>query len=146
MPSDEDVQGVLDYISVSVENADAQGEVLFIDQRQLLTFGYLSKIRLVPEYEKKRLMNEAMTGNPAYFAPYYQDLADHRFSLIITEPLKISYKGEEEGIFGEENDAWTKWVAAPTLCFYEPLETFKAIYVQLLIPREEPLDCSAYLN
>ena len=144
MPSDEEIQQVLNSISVFAETADAQGEVLFMDQRQLLTFGYVPKIRLVPEYEKKMMMNEAMTGDPAYFAPYYQDLADKRFSLIITEPLKVYIK-DEESVFGEESDAWTKWVAAPTLCFYEPLETFKSVYVQILIPRQELLDCSDYL-
>ena len=91
------------------------------------------------------LMNEAMAGSMSYFAPYYQDLADQRFSLIVTEPLKLSLKAQE-GIFAEENDVWTKWVAAPTLCFYEPIETFEDVYVQFLVPRREPLDCSAYLS
>ncbi len=145
LPSDEEIQIALDAISTSAEFLDTKGEVLFIDLRQLLTFGYVPKIRLVPEYEKKRLMNEAMSGNTDYFAPYYQDLADHRFSLIITEPLKVALKNEE-GSFAEEGDAWTIWVAEPTLCFYKPIETFKSVYVQLLIPRQEPLDCSAYLK
>ena len=145
LPSDEEVQIALDTISTSAEYLDTKGEVLFIDVRQLLTFGYVPKIRLVPEYEKKRLMNEALSGNADYLAPYYQDLADHRFSLIITEPLKMALKNEE-GSFAEEGDAWTKWVAEPTLCFYKPIETFKTVYVQLLVPRQEPLDCSAYLK
>ncbi len=145
-PPDEEIEEALAFIYSQVEQAERQGEILFIDQRQLLTFGYVPKVPLVPEYEKKRMMNEAMTGNPAYFAPYYQNLADHRFSLIITEPLKTAYKGEEVGIFAEESDAWTKWVAAPTLCFYEPLATFKSVYVQLLIPRKDAPDCSVYLQ
>ncbi|HIE24457.1 MAG TPA: hypothetical protein EYP74_00490 [Anaerolineales bacterium] len=99
----------------------------------------------MPEYEKKRLMNEAMASNADYFAPYYQDLADHRFSLIVTEPLKVVPKNKE-GPFAEESDAWTEWVAVPTLCFYQPIEFFRAVNVQLLVPRREPLDCSAYLE
>lgn len=145
LPSDEEVDAALEYISSSVDNASIQGEVLFIDVRQLLTFGYISKIPLVPEYEKKRMMDEAMSSNIAYFTPYYQDLADKRFSLIISEPLKIPLK--EEGAFSQEGDAWNKWVAAPTLCFYEPVKTFKSVYVQVLIPRAEVSeDCSKYLN
>ncbi len=144
LPSDEEIQKALGYISETAELADVQGEVLFMDLRQLLTFGYVPKIRLVPEYEKKMMMNEAMANNSTYFQPYYEDLANHRFSLIVTEPLKIALKNKE-GVFAEESDAWTKWVAAPTLCFYEPLKTFKSVYAQLLVPREEPLDCSTYL-
>ena len=41
-------------------NARSQGEILFMDQRQLLTFGYVRNVPLVPEYEKKVLMNAAM--------------------------------------------------------------------------------------
>ncbi len=145
LPSDEEVQRTLDIISAFSEISDKKGDVLFIDLRQLLTFGYVPKIRLVPEYEKKRLMNEAMASNADYFAPYYQDLADHRFSLIITEPLKVVPK-YEEGAFAEEGDAWMKWVSAPTLCFYHPIEIFRSVHVQLLAPRQEPLDCSAYLE
>ena len=91
------------------------------------------------------MMNEAMGSNAAYFAPYYEDLAAHRFSLIISEPLKIDIK-DEEGSFAAENDLWVVWVAAPTLCYYEPLETLRDVYIQLLVPREEALDCSAYVK
>ena len=141
MPSDEEIQEILDYIGETTKIADAQGDVLFIDHRQLLTFGYIPRIRLVPEYEKKRLMNEALTGNSAYFAPYYQDLSDQRFSLIITEPLKIYIK-DKEGIFAEENDAWTNWVSVPTLCFYEPVMTQRDVQIQVLIPRQDTSDCN----
>ena len=145
LPSADEVQIAMDRISSVAEFADKQDEVLFIDLRQFLTFGYVPKIKLVPEYEKKKMMNEAMANSTDYFESYYQDLANHRFSLIITEPLKLDIKNEE-GSFAEEGDAWTYWVAAPTLCFYEPIDTFKSVYAQLLIPRREPLDCSAYLK
>ncbi|MBT4310935.1 MAG: hypothetical protein HOD49_11035, partial [Anaerolineae bacterium] len=144
LPPTEEINDALWYIRHAIKDTQAQGEILFIDQRQLLTFGYVPKIPLVPEYEKKRMMNEAMSSNAAYFKPYYEDLAAHRFSLIITEPLKIDIK-DEEGSFAAENDLWAVWVAAPTLCYYEPLETLRSVYIQLLVPREEALDCSAYL-
>ena len=145
LPGEEEINDAIWYIRHAINDAEEkEGEILFIDQRQLLTFGYVPKIPLVPEYEKKRMMNEAMSSNASYFEPYYQDLAAHRFSLIISEPLKVNLKGEE-GVFAAENDLWTKWVAAPTLCYYEPLETLRSVYIQLLIPRQEPLDCSAYI-
>ncbi len=144
LPTEEEVRAALDFIDAAVREADARGEVLFIDLRQLLTFGYVSQVRLVPEYEKKRMMEAAMQNDRAYFSAYYADLAEHRFSLIVTEPLKLAFKNDASN-FSEEGDAWTKWVAAPTLCYYEPLKTFKSVYAQILVPRQEALDCSAYL-
>ena len=143
LPDQNKIYDAIWFIRHAINDAD-EGEVLFIDQRQLLTFGVVPKIPLVPEYEKKRMMNEAMASNATYFASYYEDLANHRFALIITEPLKIDLKNQE-GIFAEESDAWGQWVAAPTLCYYEPIQTMHGVYIELLIPRQEALDCSAYL-
>jgi len=144
LPPLEEINDALWYIRHAINDKQVEGEILFIDQRQLLTFGYVPNIPLVPEYEKKRMMNEAMASNATYFEPYYKDLAMQRFSLIITEPLKIEIKNKE-GIFAAENDLWAKWVAVPTLCYYEPLETLRGVYIQLLVPREEVLDCSVSL-
>ena len=146
LPSPERVDAILSELRAQISSASERGEVLFIDQRQLLTFGYVPKIPLVPEYEKKWMMNEALSGNAAYFESYYQDLARHRFSLIVTETLKVNYKETEQGVFSEENDAWTKWVAEPTLCFYEPIETFKDVQIQLLVPKEDISSCARYLD
>jgi hypothetical protein len=48
---------------------------------------------------------------------------------------------ESEYHFGDENNAWVKWVAGPILCYYKPLVTFKDVKVQLLTPREDAGDC-----
>ncbi len=74
----------------------------------------------------------------AYFDLFYRDLAKKRFSLIVSEPLKVNLQGSAHQ-FGEENDAWVKWVAAPILCYYEPIETLKGVKVQLLVPRTTPI-------
>ncbi len=39
--------------------------------------------------------------------------------------------------FGNENDAWVKWVSIPVLCYYEPIETFREAGLELLVPRAE---------
>ena len=145
LPAQSDINDALWLLRHEIDNAQTrEGDILFIDQRQLLTFGYVPNVPLVPDYEKKRMMNEAMSSNADYFSPYYEDLAAHRYSLIISEPLRIVFKGEE-GIFSAENDLWTKWIAAPTLCYYEPLKTLGDVRIQLLIPREEAIDCTLYL-
>ena len=140
LPSKDRVDKALTTLRTEVEIAAQQGEVLFMDQRQLLTFGFVPKIPLVVEYEKKLMMDTAMTGDEFYFLPLYADLARHRFSLIVSEPLHTRVR-ESEYQFGDENNAWVKWVASPILCYYEPLVTFKDVKVQLLTPREDGGDC-----
>ena len=144
LPPLDEVDEILDTIRQEVEARKSQGEILFIDQRQLLTFGYVQNVPLVPEYEKKVLMNAAMGAEAAYFATLYAELETHRFSLIITEPLRAPVK-DSNYQFGEENNAWVKWVVEPVLCYYDEIETYKSAQIQLLIPRQEDVDCSSQL-
>jgi hypothetical protein len=116
-----------------------EGEILFMDQRQLLTFGFVPKIPLIADYEKKWMMDEAMADHGAWFEPYLADLRAHRFNLIVSEPLQIQFQGANKN-FSEENDLFVKWVSIPTLCYYQPLETFPEDGVQLLVPRTEPFE------
>ncbi len=140
-PSREVAMRRLERIEQAVAAANEKGDVLFMDQRQLLTFGYIKGVPLVAEYEKKYLMDKAMAGDSEYFKGFYEDLRQRRFKLIISHPLKVKYEGEED-IFGLESDAWVKWVSAPVLCYYEPELTFQKPKVMLLVPREEVGDCS----
>jgi hypothetical protein len=120
--------------------AEHSGEdILFMDQRQLLTFGTVQKIPLIVDYEKKWMMDEAMANDAAYFEPYFKDLKEQRFAAIISEPLHIKFQGEG-GDFSEENDLFVTYVSIPTLCYYEPLETFQDQGVQILVPRESVLE------
>jgi hypothetical protein len=77
-----------------INSAVPKGEVLFIDQRQLLTFGFIQGVPLVPDYEKKLLMDEALSEDTKYFSNFNTDLKNHRFSLIINEPSRISLRGD----------------------------------------------------
>ena len=122
------------------------GEVLFMDHRQLLTFGFVPAVPFVPEYEKKYMMDQAMGNNAQYFQSYYDDLAQKRFALIVTEPLRTKRREELGGPFSEENDAWVLWVSNPTLCFYEPLYIEPDVNVELLVPKQNPVGCEEYLN
>ncbi len=118
--------------------ANTDGEILFMDQRQMLTFGLVPPITLIADYEKKWMMDEAMANNGQFFQPYIEDLKKQRFDIIISEPLWIKFQGE--GLdFSEENDLFVKWVSIPTLCYYEPQETFLEQGVQILVPRSQVL-------
>jgi|CXWL01.1.fsa_nt_gi hypothetical protein len=144
-PSQEVIDLALKTIREEVALAQSQsGEVLFMDQRQLLTFGYITDVVLVPEYEKKFLMDEALSSNSAYFENFYLDISVQRFALIISEPLRSPIK-DSSYQFGEENNAWVKWVSNPLLCYYEPKITLKEVGVQLLVPKHQPTNCPAQL-
>jgi hypothetical protein len=133
-------------VSEKLAKYSRSGEVLFMDHRQLLTFGYVPAIPFVPEYEKKYMMDQAMANNAGYFHAYYQDLAKQRFALIVTEPLRTKRREELGGPFSEENDAWVVWVSNPTLCFYEPVYESTEVNVELLVPKQNPLGCEQYLE
>ena len=145
LPPREEVQQALTAIQKETAAAAQQGEVLFMDQRQLLTFGYVQNIPLVPDYEKKVLMQNAIENDAAYFEAYYRDLSQGRFAMIVSEPLKMGLSDDEDN-FGEENDSWVRWVSKPTLCFYKPLFTFKSVGVELLVPRNNIEACARYLK
>jgi hypothetical protein len=140
LPKQNIIAEALDTIQSAVSKAQIDGEVLFMDQRQLLTFGFIKNTLLVPDYEKKYMMDMAMGNNQDYFEAFYADLADKRFSLIVSEPLKLVEKGQIDS-FGEENNAWVTWVSNPILCYYEPLITLKQVQVQLLVPKAKPVSC-----
>ncbi|MBI5943853.1 MAG: hypothetical protein HY864_05750 [Chloroflexi bacterium] len=144
-PSQEITDRALKTIREEIALAQSQGgEVLFLDQRQLLTFGYIKDVPLIPEYEKKILMNQALSSNAAYFETFYADIAARKFSLIISDPLYTPIK-ESSFQFGEENNAWVKWVSNPVLCYYDQKTTLKDVGVQLLAPKSEPMDCTDQL-
>ena len=142
LPADEDVTRVLETLRSEVAQAAGQGEVLFMDQRQLLTFGYITGVDLVPEYEKKYMQDQAMAGNLTYFQGFYDDLAAKRFALIVAEPQHVVYK-DRSAAFAEENNVWVQYVAEPLLCYYKPYLTLKPLNIQLLIPRAAP-DCAPW--
>ena len=94
------------------------GEVLFISNRHLLTFHLIEGIELIPEYEKTFLMEMAMSDNQEYFDVFHRDLESHRFNLIVVNPQHVKYKGRDY-IFGEEDDAWVRYVSTALLEHYQ---------------------------
>lgn len=148
LPEPDVTENVLRTVQQNVSRYSKDGDILFIDHRQLLAFGLVQNVPLVNDYEKKVLMDEAMADDPEYFAKFYQDLKDHKFSLIVNEPSRIIFRGSEFS-FGEENDAYVKWVTKPIMCTYEPIYTSPDTSVELLVPRQEPpadnLNCDLIL-
>ncbi|MGZ6316212.1 MAG: hypothetical protein ACXWNQ_03045 [Anaerolineales bacterium] len=116
----------------SVQGYSRSGEVLFINERQLLTFGSIPNVPVVPEDEVVSLMEMAISGNRPYLTQFYQDLASHRFAAIVTHKQNL---GVETGDFIEESNVWTALVAQPLLCQYKPALTLPYSDIQVLVPR-----------
>ena len=133
------IKSVLEDIENEVTKSKDFGEILFMDQRQLLTFGYINNIPLVDDYEKKLLMDKSLSSDFLYFDNFYKDLFEKRFSLIVNENSSPTLTGSEYG-FSNENNLYSLRVLQPLLCFYEPLKIYKDEGIQLLIPRTQPLE------
>lgn len=138
LPSASLINEGLDSTRQLVEKAAKIGPVLFIDNRQLLTFGYVEDVPLIADYEKKHMMDEAMSRNQAYFEPFYADLQQHRFCLIVSEVLRGAKNKSDDVEFSREEDLWVEWVSEPVLAHYWPADTYDSLRLQLLLPRDGP--------
>jgi len=120
--------------------AEAGTKVLFISQRQLLTFGMVPAVPLEPDYETVFLMEMAMSGNRSYLDRFHAQLRDHDYGLIVVDRLATAYQGRGHG-YGEENDAWVREVSLPILCTYEPVVNLEQPRIELLVPKSGSTAC-----
>jgi hypothetical protein len=116
LPDEDAVRESLDIIKAEAAIAE---DVLFIDQRQLLTFGQIEGEQLILDYELKHMMNQAMSSNQEYFDQFEADLAAHRFDLIVSDAIPQFLRGSSYE-FGEESDVWFNFVAGPLDDYYVP--------------------------
>ncbi len=130
--AEKDIQALQDAL-------DGGGEILFVTERQLITFSYLNGMTLVPEYEQSELMEMAMSRNRSYLETFYDDLESRRFALIVAEDQKFTR--QKEGAFVEENVAWVRYVGAPLLCNYKPVVTLTSNNLQVFEPRPRQAEC-----
>ena len=142
LPERQEIEkGLYNLRRFTQEASQQGGEVLFLSNRHLLTFGELQDVRLVPEYERVFLMEMAMAENEAYLEAFHNDLKNQRFALIVSEPLYDQHK-DENAIFGEENNAWVTQVSQVVLCYYEEIKLARYVHMQLLVPKAAPGECN----
>ncbi len=117
------------------ETVAADGQVLFISQRQLLTFGYISGVPLVPEYDNIALMEFAMSNYRPLIDQFHADIAAHKYALIIapTPPGQLQTRDDP---FAEENNAWARRVSIPMLREYKIIAEFPEGDFVVLVPDE----------
>ncbi len=140
LPSQEVTQTTLRNVQAYVSCAAQHGPVLFMDQRQLLTFGAVENVPLIAHYEKKEVMDAALAADSAYFEEFYADLEAGRFSLIVSERAAVIYK-EGGASLADENNAWVTWVSEPLLRYYESAIDSKQVRIELFLPIERDFEC-----
>ena len=87
----------------TVNEVGKKGPVLFINERQLITFGDVD-VPLVADYEAVTLMEMAMSNNRPYLNRFYSDLKSHRFAAIVAAKQNRVIK--RTGPLVEENNVW----------------------------------------
>ncbi len=121
-----------------VEQAAEQGNVLFINERHLITFNQV-QVPLVADYEAVTLMEMAMSNNQPYLQKFYKDLAEHRFVMIVSGRQNLTIKDVASASFAEENNIWNTRVAPFILCDYQVLVTIEAdlSVIDVFVPKAE---------
>lgn len=116
------------------------GPVLFINERQLVTFGDV-EVPLVSDYEAVTLMEMAMANNRSYLERFYNDLTQHRFAAIVAAKQNLTIK--DSGPLAEENNVWNSRVSPYILCYYQPLTTIEpqGNRIEVYVPASEPGSC-----
>lgn len=143
MISNERAETVLSAIQEHVDEAQSKGgKVLFMDQRQLLTFEIIEGVVLYDEYEKKVLIDNAFSKDEEYFQQFYDDLESHKYNLIVTEKLYFQMKNDD--IFSSENNAWVQWVAIPMSEYYCIIILVDNMDFQLMIPGNDCDEATHY--
>lgn len=120
--------------SIDQVNRNGGGEILFTTDRQLIALGLVHRVKLVPDYENVLLMEMAMGKNQPYYRQFHQDIRDHRFALILSEPLLVNTQGKDYP-FGEENDAYVKFVSQFVLASYRPVVSMPEFGFAIYAPK-----------
>lgn len=144
LPDQERLTYIMERIDANVACAAQYGPILFLDQRQLLTFRYMAEVALHPEYEKKYVMDQALSANRAFFDEFASDLAVHKYALIVGELEDTVFRGRNPQ-FGDslivENNAWKRWVSIPLLRYYQSVHDFQDVGVETFMPNGNGFEC-----
>ena len=130
----EGAKKVITQIKNAIATNAPNEKVLFINQRQLVTFSIINNISLIPDFEQTLLMEMGSAGNQEYLSDFYQDLEDHRFELIISFPQDTALRDDNYS-FPEESNVWNTRIARPLLNFYQSLISFLDFGVEILQPK-----------
>jgi hypothetical protein len=134
-------QDVLAQLQERIDQVNGEGgEILFITQRHLISMHMLDGVTLVPEYEREDLMEIAMANDVAHIETFREDMEDHRFALIVVDPLNYNVLSRQRS-FSEENNVWVTRIMKHILCNYREEMAFPADEIALYVPQEGARQC-----
>lgn len=140
LPPRDKADAALAEIQQLVAERTANGqEILLISQRHLLTY-HMVDAPLLHAYEKLFLMEMAISNNQPYLTHFWDGLDDHRFALIITDPLHNYIYTDAQDDLAAENNAWVSHVSVPVLCAYKTLRLYPELGIEVLEPRSPKCD------
>lgn len=128
-----DLEEINGYVA-TINSHHPDSHILFINQRQLLTFGYVTDTTLIPEYELLELMEMAISNQDTYLQQFYDQLASHSFDMIIINKQYINFKDRSDA-FPEENNAWVRNITIPLMKYYTPIAWLRYTDTEIYIPR-----------
>ena len=132
---------VIDDLQALVNDVNAHDdEILFITQRHLISMHMLNNVKMIPEYEREELMEMAMGDNQDYLQIFQADMERQRFAAIVVDPLTYRLLGKNY-VFGEENNAWVRYIMKPILCNYQEDVVFPEDQIAVYVPQEGVRQC-----
>ncbi len=135
---DQTVLRDLETIQSYAEQAVADGgEVLFIAERQLLTFGYIEGVPLVHEHEKLLLQEMAMSKNEVYLDAFGEEMAAQKYALIISNVMPMNWKNPDKMALAMENNVAFREITPRINCAYDVEEVLVYSNLELWTPSEE---------
>ncbi|MEN4010564.1 MAG: hypothetical protein ROW48_00870 [Bellilinea sp.] len=138
LPAPRDLQraeATLQELNRIVQRGAQSGEVLFISQRHLITFGYIQGVPLSQDYELLVLSEASISKNRPLLDKFRADLSRHRFAMIISNRMIPSVQRPKLDVFAEENNLWTDWIVYPVLEYYGEDYFFDRENIQVLVPK-----------
>jgi hypothetical protein len=109
-------------------------EVLFISEKQLVTYHFCGEVRFSKDYEKIPLMEWAMSNNNLELHKFYEALQKRNFSMIIMDSVYMQ-RQKKGDVFWIENNLWTDKVLHYVLENYQWVIGFERGKINILIPK-----------
>ncbi len=141
LPQANEIDGILAAIQEAADDTwESGGEILFMDQRQLITFDLIQNVKMIDDFDKKVLINELFHPDSNYIDGFHQDIQNQRFMYIVSDPIREFRSEADFSTFADEEYLWWEWVEIPLLENYVVIfESFEPS-VFILAPRGEESD------
>lgn len=128
---EQDLAKIQEYVDQAAADG---GEVLFISQRHLITFGLVDNVALVHAHEKILLQEMAMSQNEIYLQNFGAELAAQKYDVIFMDHLPSVWKDPGTTSLAAENNVVLKELVPLFTCAYTEADRLVDGSLDVLIP------------